>query len=754
MPFLEETADLSLLSRSGPNGEQRDMTRGNRDITNRFTGYYSNIDYQIKSGIPEPVSPDILYLDSKDDYPPLFNQNNLFTIKFEGSRLNDIGENKFLDSYYSQVLSNDGLGIRNDNKSNTRNLGFSGFLNPQIKKLNVGINIINALTGEEPTKNTLPGFEVAPDREEPFIVRKIGEKWGREPRIPKPNLQGVIPALVQIDRPAYKGGDVIDSIFQTADDIGRRIVGREPSVFLDRYFADVRRINGATNALDFLIRGSRFVQAQDTLQKRNPFKTATTTMYQISDENTATITTDDYIPDKYSKYVPNNTLLSSNLNTRAYNPLSLFSIPGVMSINRSSYIDIGPIVSTGTIADFITQDVWGKIVAKGTEVIKDAATSIAKKWAKGKAEQLLEDNAPKVNQLKEQAGTYKKSAEKMVKDAEKRAQKLRDVAEYFDLIPAQENAFASKATLAKLGQNAFDDKGRDKVNLIPYGKDTYSKGMEYGTPLDELDWIPFKFKDVRNNKSMVFRAILSGISDTFSPEYASERYIGRPDPVYVYQGTTREIGFTFDVYPKSDSELVTLWEKLNYLAGQTYPHWSEQISGGKGMISPFTELTIGQMYTDTPGYISSLTYTVMDEGTYETVFAKLPKYIQVAVTFQHIGKRLPSATQKHFELPWVAEQQYLGSGIRETFLDALANPENFTSIGSRLNLGGIQDAYDISNKDRDFTLSGGAPFNPSSGKVPPAFGKSRGLSSGLNETDTALAGFGGGLNRTFTLGYK
>jgi len=754
MPFLEETADLSLLSRSGPNGEQRDMTRGNRDITNRFTGYYSNIDYQIKSGIPEPVSPDILYLDSKDDYPPLFNQNNLFTIKFEGSRLNDIGENKFLDSYYSQVLSNDGLGIRNDNKSNTRNLGFSGFLNPQIKKLNVGINIINALTGEEPTKNTLPGFEVAPDREEPFIVRKIGEKWGREPRIPKPNLQGVIPALVQIDRPAYKGGDVIDSIFQTAADIGRRVVGREPDVFIDRYFADVRRINGATNALDFLIRGSRFVQAQDTLQKRNPFKTATTTMYQISDENTATITTDDYIPDKYSKYVPNNTLLSSNLNTRAYNPLSLFSIPGVMSINRSSYIDIGPIVSTGTIADFITQDVWGKIVAKGTEVIKDAATSIAKKWAKGKAEQLLEDNAPKVNQLKEQAGTYKKSAEKMVKDAEKRAQKLRDVAEYFDLIPAQENAFASKATLAKLGQNAFDDKGRDKVNLIPYGKDTYSKGMEYGTPLDELDWIPFKFKDVRNNKSMVFRAILSGISDTFSPEYASERYIGRPDPVYVYQGTTREIGFTFDVYPKSDSELVTLWEKLNYLAGQTYPHWSEQISGGKGMISPFTELTIGQMYTDTPGYISSLTYTVMDEGTYETVFAKLPKYIQVAVTFQHIGKRLPSATQKHFELPWVAEQQYLGSGIRETFLDALANPENFTSIGSRLNLGGIQDAYDISNKDRDFTLSGGAPFNPSSGKVPPAFGKSRGLSSGLNETDTALAGFGGGLNRTFTLGYK
>ena len=74
MPFLEETADLSHLSRSGPNGEQRDMTRGNRDVTSRFTGYYSNINYKVKFGIPEPTSPNTLYLDTKGDYPPLYNQ--------------------------------------------------------------------------------------------------------------------------------------------------------------------------------------------------------------------------------------------------------------------------------------------------------------------------------------------------------------------------------------------------------------------------------------------------------------------------------------------------------------------------------------------------------------------------------------------------------------------------------------------------------------------------------------------------------
>ena len=185
---------------------------------------------------------------------------------------------------------------------------------------------------------------------------------------------------------------------------------------------------------------------------------------------------------------------------------------------------------------------------------------------------------------------------------------------------------------------------------------------------------------------MVFRAILSGITDTFSPEYASERYVGRPDNVYVYQGTNREISFTFDIYPKSDEELVTLWEKMNYLAGLTYPSWTPANGGGQGMVAPFSRLTIGQMYTNTPGYISSLTYTVQDNGTWETTFAKLPKYIQASCTFVYVGDRLPSSTQKQYEVPWIAEQRYV-PGSTTTFNKLL-------KIGkgdSRMNIGNLLD---------------------------------------------------------------
>ena len=212
----------------------------------------------------------------------------------------------------------------------------------------------------------------------------------------------------------------------------------------------------------------------------------------------------------------------------------------------------------------------------------------------------------------------------------------------------------------------------DTVNLIPYGSE------EFGSEnYKDLDFIPFSFYDVVNQKRIVFRAILSGITDTFSPEYSSERYVGRPDSVYVYQGTNREISFTFDVYPKTDKEMFPIWQKLNYLAGLTYPSYGTAAGGGKGMIAPFCQLTIGDMYKDSDGYISSLTYTVQDQTTWETEFTKLPKYMQVACNFIYIGKRLPSSTSKHYELDWLLEEN-------EQFTDVSVKNDGLSAVTSFL----------------------------------------------------------------------
>ena len=202
----------------------------------------------------------------------------------------------------------------------------------------------------------------------------------------------------------------------------------------------------------------------------------------------------------------------------------------------------------------------------------------------------------------------------------------------------------------------------DLVNLIPYGSRDVAK-INTKTE-DDLDFVPFRFKDINNNKYIIFRALLSGITDNMTPEFAAERYVGRPDQVYVYQGTNREISFTFDVYPKTRQELPVLWEKLNYLVGLVYPSWAPS-SGGLGMIAPFIELTIGDMYKDTPGFLSQLSLTVQDGTTWEIDDWKLPKYIQANCSFTYIGKYLPNQIGKHYELPWLVDQGRVSGELSE-----------------------------------------------------------------------------------------
>ena len=147
----------------------------------------------------------------------------------------------------------------------------------------------------------------------------------------------------------------------------------------------------------------------------------------------------------------------------------------------------------------------------------------------------------------------------------------------------------------------------EKQNLVKYGEGDVSE--IYGD-----DHIRFQFFDLNNQKSIVFPAILSGISDAVTPEYSSEKYIGRPDKVHTYIGADREISFNFNVAATSKQDLIVLWEKMNYLMGLCYPNW-KKISNSNRMEAPFITLTIGDMYDKMPGFLQSLSFSVNDIET-------------------------------------------------------------------------------------------------------------------------------------------
>ena len=177
----------------------------------------------------------------------------------------------------------------------------------------------------------------------------------------------------------------------------------------------------------------------------------------------------------------------------------------------------------------------------------------------------------------------------------------------------------------------------DKVSLLPYGDSE-----------TDLDLVKFQFYDKVNKKFIVFRATVSGLTDTISPEWASEKYIGRADSVHVYKGAERSLSFGFIIAPTTKQELFTLWEKLNYLTGLTYPKYDNN-----RMVAPWIEFTFGDMYKGVPGFIENLSYSIPDNAPYEIDNVQLPKVIEATMGFKYIGNNLQTMQGKHFDLPWL-----------------------------------------------------------------------------------------------------
>ena len=152
------------------------------------------------------------------------------------------------------------------------------------------------------------------------------------------------------------------------------------------------------------------------------------------------------------------------------------------------------------------------------------------------------------------------------------------------------------------------------------------------------------------NKILIFSAIINSLSDAVSPEYNEVRYLGRPDKFYTYNGVDRDVNISFTLYPKTGNEFPFLSEKLNYLVGLTYPQYSTT----NAMLAPYVDLTLGDMFREQPGYISSLNVNVQENTTWEIDAFQFPKHITCDLTFRLIGRHVPHQFGKHYDLPWLS----------------------------------------------------------------------------------------------------
>jgi hypothetical protein len=175
----------------------------------------------------------------------------------------------------------------------------------------------------------------------------------------------------------------------------------------------------------------------------------------------------------------------------------------------------------------------------------------------------------------------------------------------------------------------------DTINLLTtndsYTIDDNGK-ITYGA-ITVKDLIPFYIGHIKNRPTL-FRANILGLSETVSPSWSTHKFLGNPFNFYTYSGVERSVSFNLQIYAGSKAELATNWEKISQLTAMAYP----TINSARLVDPPIIKFRLGDIYKDKYGYIESLSYTIPDNGIWETEEDghALPRYIDASITIKFI----------------------------------------------------------------------------------------------------------------------
>jgi hypothetical protein len=226
--------------------------------------------------------------------------------------------------------------------------------------------------------------------------------------------------------------------------------------------------------------------------------------------------------------------------------------------------------------------------------------------------------------------------------------------------PLGEKSFKVKGTQFKrsgdrkiLSTNGY---GGDKVTALDISSGTTKLASDqvYESGVGE-DLIKFFFEDGDQGYNvMPFRCTMTGFSDSFSPGWNRIDIMGRPDGAYLYSSFERAISFSFIAAATTRSEMIPMWRKLNYLASYTMPDFN---AGGRPS-GPFMRITIGDLFQRTPGFLTSLTYNIPDDATWDIASdsadnpdaKQLPMVIEANVSFTIVSDYRPQMMGRVYSL--------------------------------------------------------------------------------------------------------
>ena len=112
---------------------------------------------------------------------------------------------------------------------------------------------------------------------------------------------------------------------------------------------------------------------------------------------------------------------------------------------------------------------------------------------------------------------------------------------------------------------------------------------------------------------MNFRSYIDSFSDSYSSDWKAQSYMGRGEKFYKYGGFDRSISMAFTVVAQSQAEMNGMYQKLNFLASSLAPTYTPQ----GYMAGNLVKMTVGNYIYEQYGFISSITYDIPQESSWE-----------------------------------------------------------------------------------------------------------------------------------------
>ena len=156
---------------------------------------------------------------------------------------------------------------------------------------------------------------------------------------------------------------------------------------------------------------------------------------------------------------------------------------------------------------------------------------------------------------------------------------------------------------------------------------------------------PFTFSTVnkKNNRLQVcfLQAAIQSLGESYTPTWASKHFFGRSEQVHTYTFTDRTIDLSFTIYADEIRQLQNIYERVLWLAQQTYPDYDDANRLAQG---PIVAFRIGDLFQYKTGIIRSLSYDWMfNGGKWEvTSGVRMPQGVTVTMSYQIIHDTIPN----------------------------------------------------------------------------------------------------------------